>query len=97
MVLGYTFTYRQLPGQGDVFVGGVIVPTGSEQTQRLHTPSLAVTYVPVPWLVLKPYVSYQTRASQNLVAGNFNATIVGLQFTLQWQRGVIPPRTPLNY
>jgi len=47
--------------------------------------------------VLKPYVSYQTRASQNLVGGNFNATIVGLQFTLQWQRGVIPPRTPLNY
>lgn len=97
VVLGYTFDYRQLPGQGEVFVGGVIVPTGSEQTQRLHMPSLTVTYVPVRWITLKPYVNYQTRASQNLVGGNFNATTVGLQFTLQWQRGVIPPRTPLNY
>jgi hypothetical protein len=97
VVLGYTFTYRQLPGQGTALVGGVVVSTGSEQTQRLHTPSLTVTYVPVPWLVLKPYVSYQTRASQNFAGGNFDATIVGLQFTLQWQRGVIPPRTPLNY
>src|ERR1700733_829126 len=49
VVLGYTFTYRQLPGQGTVFVAGVVVPTGSEQTQRLHMPSLTVTYVPAPW------------------------------------------------
>jgi hypothetical protein len=60
-------------------------------------PSLTVTYVPVPWLILKPYANYQTRASQNYVGGNFNATVVGVQFTLQWQRGVIPPRTPLYY
>ena len=98
VVLGYTFTYRQLPGQGTVVgVGGAYVGNGSEQTQRLHMPSLTVTYVPVPWLTLKPYVNYQTRASQNFVGGNFDATVVGVQFTLQWQRGVIPPRTSLYY
>ena len=69
--------------------------TGTEQTQRLHTPSLTVTYEPVPWLVLKPYVSYQTRASENLVNGNFDSTLVGLRFTLQWQRGVVPARTQI--
>ncbi len=97
VVLGYTFTYRQLPGEGDVLVGGLIVNTGSELTERLHMPSLTVTYAPVDWLILKPYVNYQTRSSQNLVGGNFDATIVGLKFTLQWQRGVIPLRTPLYY
>ena len=95
VVLGYTFTYRQLPGQGTVLAGGVIVATGGEQTQRLHMPSLAVTYTPVPWLILKPYASYQTRASQNFVGGNFDAAVIGVQFALQWQRGTIPPRTSL--
>ena len=50
----------------------------------------------MPWLILKPYVNYQTRTSQNFVGGKFDSTIVGLMFTLQWQRGVIPPRTPLS-
>ena len=97
VVLGYTFTYRQLPGQGTALAAGATVANGSEQVQRLNMPSLAVTYVPVPWLILKPYVNYQTRTSQNFVGGNFDSTIVGLMFTLQWQRGVIPPRTPLYY
>jgi hypothetical protein len=98
VVLSYNFTYRQLPRQGDALgAGGVVVGTGTEQTERLSTPSLAVTYTPVPWLVLKPYVNYQTRASENFVGGDFNSTVVGVQFTLQLQRGVIPARTPLNY
>ena len=97
VVLGYTFTYRQLPGQGNAVVNGVFVDNGADQTQHLHMPSLAVTYVPVRWLILKPYLRYQTRSSQNLVGGDFDATVVGMQFTLQWDRGVIPPRTPLYY
>ena len=97
VVLGYSFTYRQLPGQGNEVVDGVYVLDGGEQTQRLHMPSLTVTYVPVHWLTLKPYYHYQTRSSQNLVGGNFDASVVGVQFTLQWDHGVIPPRTPLYY
>jgi hypothetical protein len=97
VVLGYSFTYRQLPGQGNEVVDGVYVLDGGEQTQRLHMPSLTVTYVPVHWLTLKPYYHYQTRSSQNFVGGNFDASVVGVQFTLQWDHGVIPPRTPLYY
>ena len=95
VVLGYTFTYRQLPHQGTTLVDGVIVGNGTQQMEYLNMPSLTVTYAPVPWLILKPYVNYQTRSSQNFVGGNFDATVVGLQFTLQLQRGVIPPRTQL--
>jgi hypothetical protein len=95
VLLAYNFTYRQLPGEGNEILGGVYVLNGTTQTQRLNTPSLTVTYEPVPWLVLKPYVTYQTRASQNLVLGNFDSTLVGLRFTLQLQRGVVPPRTQI--
>ena len=97
VMLGYSYTYRQLPGQGSTLVAGVVVPTASEQTQRLHLPSLTVTYLPVPWLTLKPYINYQTRTSQNYVGGDFNATIIGIQFALQWQHNTIPPRTSLYY
>ena len=93
VLLGYTFTYRQLPDQGNAIVGGVLVLNGTSQTQRLHAPTLTITYEPVPWLVLKPYVNYQTRASGNFVGGNFDSTLVGMRFTLQWQHGVVVPRT----
>lgn len=95
VVLGYNFTYRQLPGQGNAVIGDAVLLNGTTQTQRLNTPSLTVTYEPVPWLVLKPYVTYQTRASQNFVGGNFDSTLIGLRFTLQWQHGVVPVRTPI--
>jgi hypothetical protein len=98
VVLGYNFTYRELPRQGDAYgAGGLVVATGTNQTEHLSTPQLAVTYTPVPWLILKPYANYQTRSSENFVGGDFNSTVVGVQFTLQLQRGVIPVRTPLNY
>jgi hypothetical protein len=98
VVLSYNFTYRELPRQGDAYgAGGVVVATGTNQTEHLSTPQLAVTYTPLPWLILKPYASYQTRSSENFVGGDFNSTVVGVQFTLQLQRGIIPARTPLNY
>ena len=95
VLLGYTFTYRQLPGLGEELVGGAIVTNGTTQTQRLHAPSLTVTYEPVRWLILKPYVNYTTRSSTNFVFGNFDSTLVGLRFTLQWQHGDLAPRTQI--
>jgi hypothetical protein len=86
---GYNYTYRQLPGQGDV-------PVGSNRTDRLNYVSLAVDYEALPWLSLKPYVNYQDRAASNVGGGNFNATVVGAQFTLQWQHGVVPPPAPFQ-
>jgi len=88
VVVGYNFDYRQLPEQGDA-------PLGSERTDRLNFASLAMTYVPVPWLMLQPYAHYQERSSRNFIGGDFNSSVVGLQFALQWQRGVIPLRNPL--
>jgi hypothetical protein len=92
VVLVYNFNYRELAGQGNV-------PLGSERVDRLNLIGLSATYEPVPWVILKPYVHYQEGASRNYIGpgGNFNSSVVGLQFTLQWQQGVIPPRTLLNY
>jgi|HubBroStandDraft_6_1064221.scaffolds.fasta_scaffold39374_2 hypothetical protein len=95
VILGYNFTYRQLPAAPEI-VNGATVLIGGPQLQRIHTPTLTVTYDPVPWLVLKPYFNYQTRSSTNFPGGNFDATLVGLRFTLQLQHGVIPARVLLN-
>jgi len=45
--------------------------------------------------VLKPYMNYQTRSSANFVGGDFNSTLIGVRFTLQWQHGELAPRTPM--
>jgi hypothetical protein len=95
VLLGYTFTYREIPDQGNAFVGGAVVLNGTTQTQRLHAPTLTVTYDPFPWLVLKPYLNYTTRSSANFVAGDFNSTLIGVRFTLQWEHGVVAARTPM--
>ena len=95
VLLGYSFTYRQLPDLGNAIVGGALVLNGTTQTQRLHAPTLTVTYDPFTWLVLKPYVNYQTRSSENFVGGDFNSTLIGVRFTLQWEHGVVVPRTPI--
>ncbi len=96
MALGYNYTYRQLPGQGNALVGGLLVPSGDERVDRLNTATLSMTYLPVPWVILKPYVSFQNRTSQNFDGGRFSSDVIGLQFSLQWQRNTIPARTTLN-
>lgn len=87
VALGYSWTHRQLPGQGDA-------PFGSERVDRQNYTSLAVSYKPVTWLTLRPYAKYQDRSSENFRNGDFNSSVVGVQFTLQWQRtaeaGAIP-------
>ncbi len=96
MEFTYSYTYRQLPGQGSAVVGDAIVATDTQRIDRLNQTTLALTYAPIPWIILKPYVSFQNRTSGNFVGGNFNSDVIGLQFSGQWQRGVIPQRTSLN-
>jgi hypothetical protein len=74
---GYTYTYRDLPGQGNA-------PLGSERVDRLQYASIKAEYKPFRWLSIRPYINLQTRTS-NFVGGNFNATAYGLYFTAQWQ------------
>jgi hypothetical protein len=98
VVLGYNFTYRDLPDQGTV--------PGTTRTDRLNFISLNVDYEQTRWLSLKPYINYQTRASTNfyyvvpnsnaLISSNFNATAVGLKFSLQWEHGEQPQPQPFQ-
>jgi hypothetical protein len=81
---GYTYTYRDLPGQGNA-------PLGSNRIDHLQYATLNVDFEPFRWLILKPYANYQVRTS-NYVSGNFNATVVGLNFIAQWQKP--PPLGP---
>jgi hypothetical protein len=81
---GYSYTYRDLPGQGNA-------PLGSNRIDHLQMATLNVDFEPLRWLILKPYANYQTRSS-NFVSGNFNASVVGLYFTVQWQKP--PPLAP---
>ena len=74
---GYTYTYRQLPGQGNA-------PLGGDRSDHLQFASLKIDYEPARWLSIRPYVNLQTRTS-NFVGANFNATVYGLYFTVQWQ------------
>jgi Putative beta-barrel porin 2 len=74
---GYTYTYRDLPGQGNA-------PLGSERVDRFQYASIKAEYQPFRWLSIRPYVNLQTRTS-NFIGGNFNATTYGLYFTGQWQ------------
>jgi hypothetical protein len=77
VVLGYNWTTRELPGQGN---GGL----DTNRLDHLQYASLYMDYEPLSWLTLKPYVNYQTRNS-NIIGGNFNATIYGILFTATWQ------------
>jgi hypothetical protein len=73
---GYTWTYRYLPGQGYV--------SGTDRGDHLQYASLTIDYEALPWLAIKPYANIQTRNS-NYYGGNFNATVYGVSFTVQWQ------------
>ena len=76
VILGYNWTERTLPGQGSTGVN-------SDRLDHLQYVSLNMDYQPLRWLSLKPYFNYQTRSS-NVAGGSFNATIVGLLFTVTW-------------
>ena len=80
VIAGYTWTERQLPGQGD---------NGGDRTDHLQYLSLNLDYEPLRWLSLKPYVNYQTRKS-NFLGANFNASVVGIYVTAQWQNSRQP-------
>ncbi len=72
--LGYTFTYRKYPGQGND-------PVGSDRRDIQEYVTLDVSYQPRRWLVIKPYANYQTRSSVNIGAA-FDQTIYGVNLTV---------------
>jgi hypothetical protein len=77
VAIGYNWTDRNLPDQGNA-------PIGGDRVDHLQYASINVDYEATRWLSIKPYANLQTRTS-NFVGGNFNATMYGVYFTVKWQ------------
>ena len=73
---GYTWTFRDLLGQGHI--------SGTNRGDHLQYATLTIDYEALPWLAINPYANIQTRTS-NYYGDNFNATVYGVSFTVQWQ------------
>jgi hypothetical protein len=75
VALGYTFTYRDYPGQGND-------PVGSNRIDHQQFASLELEYRPQRWLLIKPYANVQRRGS-NFVGGDFDQNIFGVFVVFQ--------------
>ena len=71
---GYTFTYRNFPGQGNN-------PVGSDRVDIQEIVTLNVDYRPQRWLLIKPYANVQTRRS-TFIGGHYSSDIFGVSFTV---------------
>jgi hypothetical protein len=78
VLAGYSWTNRELPGQGNA-------PVGSDRVDHLQYATINVDYEPFRRLSIKPYINLQTRSS-NFIGGDFNATVYGVYFTVKWQK-----------
>jgi hypothetical protein len=75
VTLGYKYTYRDYPGQGNN-------PVGSERVDIQNSARLEIDYRPRKWLSIRPYANLQWRIS-DFVGGNFNANTFGVAVTAQ--------------
>jgi hypothetical protein len=71
--VGYTFTYRDLPGQNNN-------PVGTNRVDIQEDWTLALIYRPERWLSIRPYANLLTRRS-TLIGGAFDSTVFGVYFT----------------
>jgi hypothetical protein len=75
--LGYVFTIRYLPGQGQL--------PGENRTDHQQYTAFNLDYQILRWLTLSPYANVQSRSS-NTLDGNYNATVYGIIVKAQWQK-----------
>jgi hypothetical protein len=68
--VGYTFTYRFFPGQGNN-------PVGSDRTDIQELATMTINYQPQRWLQIAPYANVTTRRS-TFVGGHFSQDIFGV-------------------
>ena len=71
---GYTFDYRNFPGQGNN-------PVGSDRVDIQESPTVSMIYRPLRWLQIRPYANFQTRRS-TFVGGHFSQNVYGVSFTV---------------
>jgi hypothetical protein len=72
--LGYTFTYRDYPRQGNN-------PVGSDRVDIQEYATMGINYQPERWLRIRPYANVQTRRS-TFIGGHFSSTIFGVSVTV---------------
>jgi Putative beta-barrel porin 2 len=70
VAVGYTFTYRFFPGQGNN-------PVGSDRTDIQELATMTINYQPQRWLQIKPYANVTTRRS-TFIGGHFSQNIFGV-------------------
>jgi hypothetical protein len=71
---GYSFTYRDYPGQGPNTDNG-------DRVDIQEYANLYINYQPKLWLSIKPYANVQTRRS-TFSGGDFNSTVFGISATV---------------
>jgi hypothetical protein len=73
---GYTFTYRDYPGQGNN-------PVGSNRVDIQQYASLGIAYQVQRWLMIRPYANLQKRIS-TFIGGEYSATAYGVYVTVTY-------------
>jgi hypothetical protein len=68
--VGYTFSYRFFPAQGND-------PVGSDRTDIQELATLSATYQPQRWLQIRPYANVTTRRS-TFIGGHFSQNVIGV-------------------
>jgi hypothetical protein len=72
--LGYTFSYRDFPRQGNN-------PVGSNRVDIQESVNMGIDYRPQRWLTIRPYANVQTRRS-NFIGGHFSQDVFGVSVTI---------------
>lgn len=75
VTLGYTYTYRDFPRQGNN-------PVGTDRVDIQSVAVLGITYQARPWISINPYANVAWRIS-NFVGGDFDSTVYGVRVTVQ--------------
>jgi hypothetical protein len=88
VTLGYDFAYREYPDQGD--------RPGELRKDKQNFVNLTVEYDPLRWLTVRPYANYQVRRSSGYSLGDYDASVVGIKFSVQLQRGTPPLEQPFR-
>jgi len=72
--LGYTYTYRDYPRQGNN-------PVGTDRIDHQQYATLGVDYQPQRWIVIKPYANLTVRRT-DFIGANFDSTVFGVYVTI---------------
>lgn len=76
--LGYSWTLSKFNGQGVIGAPGNI-----NRLDHYQNTALRISYLPLPWLTVQPFLRYQDRHS-NIDVDGFNDALAGLQVVVRF-------------